>query len=114
MRLDSIHPRRPGRWPAVICVALALWALAAATAEGAAKPAPESYAALQKQVAAGRVQKATVSPQKHTVKVKLANGRTYSATFTAAEQTALVASLKAKGAKVHVDKKPKKKSHLRY
>lgn len=79
----------------------------------APKPTQESYAALQKQIAAGKVKKATVSPQKHSVKLKLANGTTYAATFTSARQTALVASLKAKGAKVHVDKPKKKSSHFR-
>ena len=88
--------------------------VATATASAAPKPTSESYAALQKQVAAGKVKKATVSPRKHTVKVKLANARTYAATFTAAQQTALVSSLKAKGAKVHVDKPKKKSSHFRY
>jgi ATP-dependent Zn protease len=93
---------------------LAALALVPAAAVAAPKPAPESYAALQKQLSGGEVKKATVSPQKHTVKVKLANGKTYVATFTAGQQTALVASLKAKGAKVHVDKKKKGSSHVRY
>jgi ATP-dependent Zn protease len=88
--------------------------VATATATAAPKPTSESYAALQKQVAAGKVKKATVSPRKHTVKVKLANGTTYAATFTATQQAALVSALKAKGAKVHVDKPKKKSSHFRY
>jgi ATP-dependent Zn protease len=94
-------------------VLLAALALAPGAALAAPKPTQESYAALQKQIASGNVKKATVSPPKHTVKVKLANGRTYAATFTASAQPALVASLRAKGAKVHVDKK-KKSGHIRY
>src|SRR5947199_6792069 len=97
MRFDSIRLRRAGGW-LVVAATLVACALVTATAEGAPKPTAESYAALQKQVAAGEVKKATVSPQKHTGKVKLADGRTYSATFTATEQAALVGSLKAKGA----------------
>jgi ATP-dependent Zn protease len=91
------------------CCALLLSPIA-----GAVKATTESYAALQKQIASGKVIKATVSPQKHTVKVKLANAKTYSATFAPSQQEALVASLKAKHVKVHVDKKKKKSSHIRY
>ena len=88
---------------------------ASTTALAAPKPTNESYAALKKQIAAKKIQKATVSPQKHTVKVKLANGKTYAATFTATQQAALVSALKAENAKVHVDKKAKKKAgHIRY
>jgi ATP-dependent Zn protease len=95
-------------------VMLAAAALAPGAALAAPKPTQESYPALQKQIASGKVKKATVSPSKHTVKVKLANGKTYAATFTASQQTALVASLKAKSAKVHVDKKKKSSSHVRF
>ena len=100
--------------PMTLIVLVAAMA-ASSAALAAPKPTQEQYAALQKQVATGKVKKATVSPQKHTVKVKLANGRTYEATFTATQQAALVSSLKANHAKVHVDRKAKKKAgHLRY
>ena len=98
--------------PSILIVLVA--ALAATTSVLAApKPTNESYTALQKQVAAAKIKKATVSPQKHTVKVKLANGKTYAATFTATQQAALVSALKARGAKVHVDKKAKKSGRIR-
>jgi ATP-dependent Zn protease len=97
-----------------IPLALLLAVLLATAAQAAPKPTPESYAALQKQIAAAKVKKATVSPSKHEVKVKLADGKTYVIPVTAAQQAPLVASLKAKAAKVHVDKKKKKSSHVRY
>ena len=97
-----------------IPAAVLLAALVATSAQAAPKPTTESYAALQKQIAAAKVKKATVSPHKHDVKVKLADGKTYVAPITAAQQATLTASLKAKGAKVHVDKKAKKSSHVRY
>jgi ATP-dependent Zn protease len=97
-----------------LLVLTTLCLLALAPAAGAVKATPESYAAFQKQAAGGQVVKATVDPQKHLVKAKLKDGKTVEAPITAAQQAPLVASLKSKGAKVHVDKKKKKSSHIRY
>jgi ATP-dependent Zn protease len=96
----------------VVAAVLGVAVAAAATAEAAKTPL-ESYPALQKQIAGGQVQTATVSPSKHTVKVKLKTGRKFAATYPASQQAALVASVKSKGGKVHVDRKKKKSSHFR-
>jgi|SRR4051794_34066272 len=98
------------RFARLLLVALAAITVTSGVALAAPKATPESYPALQKQIATGKVKKATVSPQKHTVKVKLANGRTYAATFPAGVQAALVTSLKATGTKVHVDKKKRRRA----
>ena len=88
-------------------------ALAVAQSAEAAKAPTESFSALQKQIAAGQVLTAGVSPSKHVVRVKLKNGRKFVATFPASQEPSLVASLRAKGAKVHVTSKKKGSGHLR-
>jgi ATP-dependent Zn protease len=87
--------------------------LAGAPVAGAVKASSEPYSALQTQIKDRKVQKATVSPQKDIVKVKTSDGKTYKVTYPASQQTTLVSSLKASGAKVHVDKKKKSSSHFR-
>jgi ATP-dependent Zn protease len=77
------------------------------------KASSEPYSALQTQVKDHKVQKATVSPPSHIVKVRTSDGKTYKLTYPASRQTTLVSSLKASGAKVHVDKKKTTSSHFR-
>jgi ATP-dependent Zn protease len=91
----------------------ACWVFAAAVPAGAVKAPPETYAALQKQIAAGQVRTATISRSKHTARIKLKSGQKYVVSFPAANQTTLVDSLRAKGAKVHVDRKHKSSGHFR-
>jgi ATP-dependent Zn protease len=96
----------------ILLVTLVLALLAPAAALAVKAPA-EHYAALQKQIAAKQIATATVSPAKHTVKVKLKSGRKYALAYTPSRQAALVSSLRSGGAKVHVDKKAKTSGRLR-
>jgi ATP-dependent Zn protease len=87
--------------------------MAGAPAAWAAKASSEPYSALESQIKAHKVQKATVESKKSIVKVKTSDGKTYKLTYPAGQETALVSSLKSSGAKVHVDKKAKSSSHFR-
>jgi ATP-dependent Zn protease len=98
--------------PAALVLA-AFGLLAGAPVAGAVKALSEPYSALQTQIKGHKVQKATVSPQKDVVKVKTSDGKSYKVTYPASQQTTLVSSLKASGAKVHVDKKKSSSSHFR-
>jgi ATP-dependent Zn protease len=102
----------PGFLPVAIVLA-ACGLLAGAPTAGAVKASTEPYSVLQTQIKDHKVSKATVSPTNHIVKVKTSDGKTYKVTYPASDQTTLVSSLQATGAKVHVDKKKKASSHFR-
>jgi ATP-dependent Zn protease len=78
----------------------------------AAAPPFEPYAALQTQVKGRQVLKATIHPKLHVARVTLRDGKKFRARIPKGQQRALVASMRAAGAKVHVKKKHK--SWLRY
>jgi ATP-dependent Zn protease len=100
----------------VLALALFLPGLTGSAA-AAAKTPVESYAALQAQINRGQVLRATVLPKRHVVRVALRSGQKFRATIPTGQQRALVAALRAKGAKVRIKKKKKTKAsgvRLRY
>jgi ATP-dependent Zn protease len=96
---------------ALVCVPL----LALSTATAKAPPAPfEPYAALQAQIKGHQVVKATIRPKRHIAHFTLRDGKKLRVQIPNGQQRALVASLRAEGAKVHVKKKKHAGHILRY
>jgi hypothetical protein len=94
---------------AVVLAALLILTAATAAVAVAKKATPESYAVLKTQIAAGQVVRARIAPKKHLVTATLKNGSVVRAPFPPADQAKLVAELRAKGAKVHINHKRKRK-----
>ena len=112
-----IRPRRPVLALAAVLTAGAVTGVAApARGARAVHFTPESYQALQGQIAAGQVHAATFNKKAHTLHITLADGRHVLVSYPSHDEPQLVAQLKSKGASVKIKKAKKKAVHhkLRY